>query len=140
MILSNTVVYAIACLRYFALHPYEYHLAQKVACSGGVPYSYCRKILGKLARSGWVSSVKHRGFILSANPASITVASVIQALENNGNGKEAAPAQAEKLRTQFFSQYRNLELEEQLNHLTIAEIIANENGGDPGNAAPGARP
>lgn len=83
--LSKKVEYGLIALRHMAMHPLgQVFTAKELAREYDVPYELLAKVLQKLARAGVVTSTQgvRGGYALGRDPKSMTVASVIQIIED----------------------------------------------------------
>jgi Rrf2 family protein len=83
--LSKKVEYGLIALRHMAMHPMgQVFTAKELAHEYDVPYELLAKVLQKLARAGVVTSTQgvRGGYALGRDPKSMTVASVIQIIED----------------------------------------------------------
>jgi Rrf2 family protein len=83
--LSKKVEYGLIALRHMAMHPMgQVFTAKELAGEYDVPYELLAKVLQKLARAGVVTSTQgvRGGYALGRDPKSMTVASVIQIIED----------------------------------------------------------
>lgn len=83
--LSKKVEYGLIALRHMAMHPIgQVFTAKELAREYDVPYELLAKVLQKLARAGIVTSTQgvRGGYALGRDPKSMTVASVIQIIED----------------------------------------------------------
>ncbi len=83
--LSKKVEYGLIALRHMAMHPMgQVYTAKELATEYDVPYELLAKVLQKLARAGVVISTQgvRGGYALGRDPKSMTVASVIQIIED----------------------------------------------------------
>jgi Rrf2 family protein len=82
--LSKKVEYGLIALRHMAMHPMgQVFTAKELAREYDVPYELLAKVLQKLARSGVVISTQgvRGGYSLGRDPKAMTVASIIQIIE-----------------------------------------------------------
>lgn len=83
--LSKKVEYGLIALRHMAMHPLgQVFTAKELAREYDVPYELLAKVLQKMARAGIVISTQgvRGGYALGRDPKSMTVASVIQIIED----------------------------------------------------------
>lgn len=82
--LSKRVEYGLIALRHMAMRPMgQVFTAKELAREYDVPYELLAKVLQKLARAGVVQSTQgvRGGYALGRDPKTMTVASVIQIIE-----------------------------------------------------------
>ncbi|MCU0452222.1 MAG: Rrf2 family transcriptional regulator [Bacteroidetes bacterium] len=82
--LSKKVEYGLIALRHMAMHPMgQVFTAKELAREYDVPYELLAKVLQKLARAGIVHSTQgvRGGYALGSDPRAMTVATVIQIIE-----------------------------------------------------------
>jgi len=82
--LSKKVEYGLIALRHMAMHPMgQVFTAKELANMYDVPYELLAKVLQKLARAAIISSTQgvKGGYALVKDPKSMTVAHVIQIIE-----------------------------------------------------------
>jgi Rrf2 family transcriptional regulator, iron-sulfur cluster assembly transcription factor len=83
-VLSQTAEHALRALLYLGGRPPdELVSADRIAAVLGTPPNYTAKTLRRLARTGWVRSVRgpHGGFQLRVDPAGLSVARVVDAVD-----------------------------------------------------------
>ncbi len=82
--LSKRVEYGLIALRHMAMRPLgQIFTAKELATEYGIPYEFLAKVLQKLAKSGIVNSLQgvKGGYTLGRRPSEMTLASVIQIVE-----------------------------------------------------------
>ena len=81
--LSQTAEYALRAVVHLARHTDESVTVEAVAKATKIPISYLAKIMQQLSRAGLATSQRglHGGFILSRNPAAITLYDAIHAVD-----------------------------------------------------------
>lgn len=81
--LSQTAEYALRAVVHLARHTAEPVTVEAVAKATKIPISYLAKILQQLSREGLATSQRglHGGFVLSKDPAGITLYDVIHAVD-----------------------------------------------------------
>lgn len=83
MVFSQTAEYALRAAVWLAGHPQQAQTTQQIAAGTKVPAGYLSKVLQSLGRAGIVSSQRglHGGFVLAADPASISVLDVVNVVD-----------------------------------------------------------
>ena len=82
--LSKKVEYGLIAIRHMASQPsHQIVTAKEIADKYHIPYELLAKVMQKLARSGSIASYQgvNGGYTLARDPHTVTVSSVIQAIE-----------------------------------------------------------
>lgn len=85
--LSKKVEYGILALQYIANNPEQKASAREMSDVLNIPFEFLSKTLQQLMRKGLIQSQKgfQGGYILSRDPNLISIAEIIDALEENTN-------------------------------------------------------
>jgi len=80
---SKTTSYAITVLNFLAKHQDERYSAKALNQKFDIPWQYLRQLLTTLSKEGFINSSQGRngGFSINKDPASISLASIVEATE-----------------------------------------------------------
>lgn len=130
---TQTIEYALRAVAYLARQPDEARTTDQIAAVTLVPTNYLAKVLGDLARAGFVASQRglYGGFRLSCDPAKVTVLDVVNAVGSVPRIREcplALPEHADRLcRLHALLDQAAAQVERALAAVTIAELVEGTN-------------
>ena len=120
MKLPKALIYALACISELERRPNDFEQVKEIAAAQAIPAAYCQKILMLLANTGYVESVKGRGFHLICSPGDVKALDFIQALEKEHEGYELQP---DKIR--IFARELSKRISSRLSGTTVEDLIRN---------------
>lgn len=118
---TKTVIYALACISELAKKTGEFVQVSEIALAHNIPMAYCQKVLWKLSRSGFVESVKGKGFAMVRQSETIKTADIIKAL-----GEHESPSVASgKMKT--IEEFLSNRISSVLSNISVEEVFAELN-------------
>ncbi len=129
--LSQTAEYALRAVVHLARHPGEPCTVESIGKATKIPLSYLAKIMQQLSRAGLATSQRglHGGFVLSRDPATITLFDPVDAVDPFRRIL-TCPMGIPEHGQGLCSLHRELDasleaLEQRLRSTTITEVLAN---------------
>jgi Rrf2 family protein len=132
-VFTQTIEYALRAVAYLARQPDKARTTEQIAAVTLVPPNYLAKVLGDLARAGFVASQRglYGGFRLSCDPAKVTVLDIVNAVGSVPRIRDcplALPEHADRLcRLHALLDQAAAQVEQALAAVTITELVEGTN-------------